>query len=200
VLSARFSGIGTAEFLVDEDGGYHFMEINSRIQVEHPVSEMVTGVDLVHEQLHIAAGRPLRMCQEDVTLRGSAIECRVNAEDPADGFRPTPGVIERFAVPGGPFVRVDTHGFPGYRVGPEYDSLLAKLIVWAPDRDGAVSRMERALAEFGVDGPGIRTTIPFLGSVLADPRFRAARHSTDLVTRLLGSNGPRRPPSPGSPG
>jgi acetyl-CoA carboxylase biotin carboxylase subunit len=185
VRSARFNGVGTAEFLVDEDGGYHFIEINSRIQVEHPVTEMVTGVDLVHEQLHIAAGRPLRMRQEDVTLGGAAIECRVNAEDPARGFRPTPGAIDRFVPPGGPFVRVDTHGFPGFRIGPDYDSLLAKVVVWAPDRDGAVLRMQRALAEFQVDGCGVRTTIPFLASVLADPRFRAARHSTDLVAHLL---------------
>jgi acetyl-CoA carboxylase biotin carboxylase subunit len=184
-LAAGFTGIGTAEFVVDKDGRYYFMEVNSRIQVEHPVTEMVTGVDLVHEQLRIAAGQPLSCRQEDVELRGVSIECRVNAEDPDRNFAPTPGLLEHFVPPGGPFTRVDTHGYAGYRVGPHYDSLLAKVIVWAPDRDQAINRMERALAEFEVAGPGVRTTIPFLARVLADNRFRKATHTTALVDHLL---------------
>ncbi len=188
-LEVGFTGVGTFEFLVDQDERFYFMEINSRIQVEHPVTEMVTGVDLIHEQLHVAAGMPLRLRQEDVVLRGVSIECRVNAEDPDRQFAPTPGILERFVPPGGPFTRVDTHGFPGYRVGPHYDSLLAKVVVWAPERDVALSRMERALREFEVSGPGVKTTIPFLLRVLGDTRFRKAQHSTALVDRLLRDDG-----------
>jgi acetyl-CoA carboxylase biotin carboxylase subunit len=185
-LAVGFTGIGTAEFLVGPDGEYHFMEINCRIQVEHPVSEMVTGIDLVHEQLHLAAGTPLRLSQADVAIRGVSVECRVNLEDPYRGFAPSPGLLTEFVPPGGPFTRVDTHGFTGYRVGPEYDSLIAKVVVWAPERDGALNRMERALREFAVSGEGVRTTIPFLAEVLADPDFRKANHSTSLVERMLG--------------
>jgi acetyl-CoA carboxylase biotin carboxylase subunit len=179
-----FTGAGTAEFLVDEDERYHFMEINSRIQVEHPVSEMVTGVDLVQEQLRIAAGMPLRWRQADIELRGVSMECRVNAEDPRRQFVPTPAAVSRFVPPGGPFTRVDTHGFPGCWVGPDYDSLLAKVVVWGHDREEALQRMDRALGEFDVDGPGLATTIPFLRQVLAEPEFRKASHCTDLVDRL----------------
>jgi acetyl-CoA carboxylase biotin carboxylase subunit len=188
-LSVGFSGVGTAEFLVDEDEQYYFMEINSRIQVEHPVTEMVTGIDLVHEQLHVASGTPLRIRQEDVDLRGVAIECRVNTEDPDRGFAPAPGRLDRFTPPGGPFTRVDTHAFGGYRVAPHYDSLLAKVIVWSPDREQALNRMERALAEFDISGPGVMTTIPFLRRVIGDSEFRAEKHSTNLVERLLDGPG-----------
>jgi acetyl-CoA carboxylase biotin carboxylase subunit len=183
--SVGYSGAGTFEFLVDEAERFNFMEINCRIQVEHPVTEMITGLDLVHEQLHVASGVPLRIRQDEVRVRGVAVECRVNAEDPRRDFAPTPGRLHRFSPPGGPFTRVDTHGFPGYLVGPHYDSLLAKVIVWAPDRELALDRMERALGEFDVAGPGVQTTIPFLRQVLDDPWFRKGHYSTGLVDSLL---------------
>jgi acetyl-CoA carboxylase biotin carboxylase subunit len=182
-----YTGAGTLEFLVDEHENFYFMEINRRIQVEHPVTEMVTGVDLVHEQLHVSSGVPLRLCQDDVQVRGVAVECRVNAEDPTRDFAPSPGRLERFVPPGGPFTRVDTHGYAGYVVGPHYDSLLAKVVVWAPERGLALDRMERALDEFEISGPGVRTTIPFLQRVLADARFRKAQHTTELVDQLRGA-------------
>ncbi len=187
-LSVGFTGAGTFEFLVDEAEGCHFLEINCRIQVEHPVTEMVTGVDLVHEQLHIAAGTPLRWRQDQIRLRGVAVECRVNVEDPARGFAPAPGRLDRFRPPGGPFTRVDTHGHAGYLVSPHYDSLLAKVAVWAPDRAGALDRLDRALGEFDIAGPGVRTTIPFARRVLRDPAFSAGRHTTALVDRLLATD------------
>ncbi|WP_320064135.1 acetyl-CoA carboxylase biotin carboxylase subunit [Micromonospora sp. RTGN7] len=190
VLAVGFTGAGTVEFLVDDAEQFHFLEINCRIQVEHPVTEMITGVDLVHEQLHIAAGVPLRLRQSDVRLHGVAVECRVNVEDPDRGFAPTPGRLDRFHPPGGPFTRVDTHGHPGYVVGPHYDSLLAKVVVWAPERELALNRLERALDEFDIAGPGVRTTIPFVRRVLDDPAFRKGRYSTGLVDRLLGGTDP----------
>jgi acetyl-CoA carboxylase biotin carboxylase subunit len=185
-LSVGYSGAGTVEFLVDEAERFNFMEINCRIQVEHPVTEMISGIDLVHEQLYLASGVPLRIRQDEVQLRGVAVECRVNVEDPDRDFLPTPGRLERFQPPAGPFTRVDTHGSPGYLVGPHYDSLLAKVVVWAPDRALALDRMERALDEFDIAGPGVHTTIPFIRRVLDDARFRKGRYSTDLVDRLLG--------------
>ncbi|MEO3745761.1 acetyl-CoA carboxylase biotin carboxylase subunit [Plantactinospora sp. B5E13] len=198
-LRVGYTGAGTFEFLVDEAERFHFIEINCRIQVEHPVTEMITGVDLVHEQLHIAGGVPLRLRQEDVRASGVAIECRINVEDPARGFVPTPGRLTRFVPPTGPFTRVDTHGHPGYLVGPYYDSLLAKVVVWAPDRDLALGRMERALREFEVAGPGVHTTIPFARRVLEDPGFRKGRYTTGLVDRLLGTaDPPGGEPSPSS--
>ncbi|MCX4390668.1 acetyl-CoA carboxylase biotin carboxylase subunit [Micromonospora peucetia] len=184
-LHAGFTGAGTVEFLVDPDERFHFLEINCRIQVEHPVTEMITGIDLVHEQLHIAAGVPLRWRQEDIRPHGVAIECRVNVEDPDRGFAPTPGRLDRFVPPGGPFTRVDTHGHAGYLFGPHYDSLLAKVAVWAPDRELALNRLERALDEFDIAGPGVRTTIPFVRRVLDDAGFRKGRYSTGLVDQLL---------------
>jgi acetyl-CoA carboxylase, biotin carboxylase subunit len=187
-LAVGYVGAGTFEFLVDEHDQFHFIEINCRIQVEHPVTEMITGVDLVQEQIHIASGTPLRLRQPDIRPRGVAIECRVNAEDPRRGFAPTPGRLDRFAPPGGPFTRVDSHGYPGYLVGPHYDPLLAKVVVWAPEREQALNRMERALSEFDVGGPGVRTTIPFLRRVLDDAAFRKGRLSTTLVDRLLNQS------------
>ncbi|WFE30414.1 acetyl-CoA carboxylase biotin carboxylase subunit [Solwaraspora sp. WMMD791] len=184
-LAVGYVGAGTFEFLVDEHDQFHFIEINCRIQVEHPVTEMITGVDLVQEQIHIASGTPLRWRQPDIRPRGVAIECRVNAEDPQRSFAPTAGRLDRFVVPGGPFTRVDTHGYPGYVVGPHYDPLLAKVVVWAPERDQALNRMERALSEFQIDGPGVRTTIPFLRRVLDDAAFRKGRLTTSLVDRLV---------------
>ena len=186
-LATGYVGAGTFEFLVDTENHFYFMEVNCRIQVEHPVTEMVTGVDLIAEQLRVAAGEPLRLRQEDVVLNGAAIECRVNVEDPKRNFAPAPGVLTTFTPPGGPFVRVDTHGFTGYKVPAAYDSLLAKVIVWAPDRTQAISRMRRALGEFEVDGPGVHTTREFLDQVLADPEFAEGKHDTGLVARLLES-------------
>jgi acetyl-CoA carboxylase biotin carboxylase subunit len=183
--TAGYVGAGTFEFLVDPAGDFYFMEVNCRIQVEHPVTEMATGIDLVREQLRVAANQPLGLTQEDVRPQGTIIECRVNAEDPDRDFTPTPGRLESFTPPAGPFVRVDTHGYPGYRVSPAYDSLLAKVIVWAPDRDQALARMHRALGDFQVSGPGIATTIPFLREVLDDPTFRRGEHGTDLIARLM---------------
>ena len=146
---------------------------------------MRTGVDLVREQLTIAAGEPLSLRQSDIVPRGVAIECRVNVEDPDRDFAPTPGVLAEFRPPSGPFVRVDTHGFPGYRVPANYDSLLAKTIVWAPDRDQALARMSRALDEFRVGGPGIATTIGFFQGVLAHPLFRTAKYDTTFTDVVL---------------
>lgn len=180
-LAVGYTGAGTFEFVVSPERDFHLMEVNCRLQVEHPVTEMTTGIDLVHEQLRIAAGEPLRLRQEDITVRGCAIECRVNAEDPERDFAPTPGTLTEFVPPGGPFVRVDTHAYTGWRIGPDYDSLIAKSIVWAPDRDQARARADRALAEFRVVGPGVRTTIPFLRQIMARPEFAAATHTTALV-------------------
>ncbi|HYS40756.1 MAG TPA: biotin carboxylase N-terminal domain-containing protein [Pseudonocardiaceae bacterium] len=183
-LAVGYTGVGTFEFLVDEHERYYFMEINTRLQVEHPVTEAITGVDLVRQQLLVAAGYPLALTQLDVVPRGVAVECRVNGEDPDRDFVPTAGTLDRFDPPGGPFTRVDTHAFAGYALGPHYDSLLAKVIVWAPDRAQALDRMDRALAEFAVSGRGVRTTIPFLRQVIADAEFRKAIHSTALVDRI----------------
>ncbi|GAB2846314.1 acetyl-CoA carboxylase biotin carboxylase subunit [Lentzea nigeriaca] len=179
-----YSGVGTFEFLVDDRQNFYFMEVNTRIQVEHPVTEMITGVDLVREQLLVAAGHPLAITQQDIALTGVAVECRVNGEDPARDFVPTPGTLDRFDVPGGPFTRIDTHAFAGYVLGPHYDSLLAKVVVWAPDRETAINRMDRALAEFDIAGGGVATTIPFLRQVMAEPEFRKAEHDTGLVERM----------------
>jgi acetyl-CoA carboxylase, biotin carboxylase subunit len=182
---AGYTGAGTYEFVLDEHGRYYFIEVNCRIQVEHPVTEMVTGVDLVREQILVAAGHRLTLDQADVAVRGAAIECRVNAEDPERAFLPTPGAISEFTAPSGPFTRVDTHCRTGSVVTSHYDSLLAKAIVWAPDRDQAIARMDRALGDFTVAGPGLATTIPFLRGILAHPRFQRAEHTTSFVDRLL---------------
>jgi acetyl-CoA carboxylase, biotin carboxylase subunit len=183
-LAVGYTGVGTFEFLVDEDERYYFMEINTRIQVEHPVTEAITGLDLVREQILVASGQPLGLIQQDIVLRGVAVECRVNCEDPERDFAPTAGPLDRFEFPGGPFTRIDTHAYAGYIVGPHYDSLIAKVIVWAPDREQALNRMDRVLAEFEVSGRGVKTTIPFLQRVIADPEFRKAAHSTVLVDQM----------------
>ncbi|MGP3922144.1 acetyl-CoA carboxylase biotin carboxylase subunit [Streptomyces sp. 8N616] len=185
-VAAGYTGAGTFEFVVTPSDEFFLMEINCRLQVEHPVTEMLTGIDIVREQILIAAGLPLNVCQEDVVRRGVAVECRVNAEDPERDFAPTPGRLTEFVPPAGPFVRVDTHCFPDWLVGPDYDSLLAKTVVWAPDREQALARMDRALEEFRVEGHGVRTTIGFLRRALAHPEFRAAAHTTGLVGKLLG--------------
>jgi len=198
-LLAGYRGAGTFEFLVGPDEKYYFMEVNCRIQVEHPVTEMVTGVDIVQEQLRIAAGEQLQLEQGDVQPRGVAIECRINAEDPDRDFAPTPGAISEFVPPAGPFVRVDTHVEPGYRVPPDYDSLLAKLIVWAPDRERAIARMRRALNEFRISGDNISTTRRFLLDVIDHPRFRTASHSTSLIDEMRRTGQPAAEQAHGEP-
>ncbi|GAA4963182.1 acetyl-CoA carboxylase biotin carboxylase subunit [Pseudonocardia tropica] len=181
---AGYVGAGTVEFLLEPGGDFHFMEVNCRLQVEHPVTEMVTGIDLVAAQLRIAGGAPLGFTQADVRLAGTAIECRINAEDPARDFVPTPGLIEECVLPGGPFVRVDTHVHPGHRIPGFYDPLLAKVVVWAPDRPGAIARMRAALGEVRVRGRGIATTAPLLADLLDDERFRTVSHDTRLVETI----------------
>ena len=180
-----YVGAGTMEFLLDATGTFWFMEMNARIQVEHPVTEAVTGIDLVQEQIRIAAGEPLSVKQDDVVLRGHAIECRINAEDPTRDFAPTPGRLTSFRAPGGPWTRVDTGYEQGMVVPPYYDSMIAKLIVWAPDRSAAIARMRRALHEFAVEGPGMSTTADLHASLLADPEFRAGTVTTDFMARFL---------------
>ena len=181
----RYTSAGTVEFILDRDAGeFYFMEMNTRIQVEHPVTEMITGVDLVKEQIRIATGEPLAIQQRDVRLSGHAIECRINAEDHAAGFAPCPGLVARYQAPGGPGVRVDSHLESGYEVPPFYDSLLAKIICWGRDRDEALSRMTRALGEMQVEG--VRTTVPFHLELLAHERFRAGDVNTRFVHDVLG--------------
>ena len=184
---AGYVGAGTFEFVLDEDGAVFFIEANCRLQVEHPVSEMVTGIDLVREQLLIASGRRLPYRQADIVQSGVALECRVNAEDPFRGFLPAPGLIEEFVPPGGPFIRVDTHATPNLRITADYDPLIAKVAVWAPCRDQVLARMGRALDEFTVRGPGLRTNLPFLRDVLVHPLFRHAKHTTSLVEQMMST-------------
>ncbi len=177
-----YVGAGTIEMLLDEDGSYYFMEMNTRIQVEHPVTEQLTGVDLVKEQIKVAAGERLSVL-ELPTLRGHVIECRINAEDPARGFQPSPGRIEVFHPPGGPGVRLDTHVYAGYSVPPYYDSLLAKLIVQGRDREEALRRMHMALESFIIEG--VTTTAPFLARVVMHPDFRAGKIDTKWMEREI---------------
>ena len=179
--SIGYVGAGTIEFLLDEDGSFYFMEMNTRIQVEHPVTEMCTNFDLVKEQIRVAAGEPLSLVLHGNRLRGHAIECRVNAEDPARNFQPSPGLISAFHPPGGPGVRVDTHIYHGYTVPPYYDSLLAKVIVHGNDRDEAIARMRQALDSFIIEG--VTTTIPFLGRVMRHPDFVAGKVDTKFLER-----------------
>lgn len=177
-----YVGAGTIEMLLDEDGSYYFMEMNTRIQVEHPVTEQLTGIDLVKEQIRVAAGERLSVL-ELPTLRGHVIECRINAEDPARGFQPSPGRIEVFHPPGGPGVRLDTHVYAGYSVPPYYDSLLAKLIVQGRDREEALRRMHMALESFIIEG--VTTTAPFLARVMMHPDFRAGKIDTKWMEREI---------------
>jgi acetyl-CoA/propionyl-CoA carboxylase biotin carboxyl carrier protein len=176
-----YRGAGTVEFMVASDR-FYFLEMNTRIQVEHTVTEMVTGVDLVAAQLRIAAGEPLSLRQEEVVVRGHAIQCRINAEDPAHGFRPGPGLVRAYRAPTGAGIRVDTALYSGYRIPSAYDSLAAKLIAWGEDRDAARRRMHRALAEFVLDG--VPTTIPFHRAVMSDPAFAAREVDTGYLARF----------------
>jgi len=171
--------VGTLEFLVDEDDNYYFMEMNTRLQVEHPVTEWVTGIDLVQAQIRVAAGERLWLRQGDIALRGHAIEFRITAEDPNHDFRPQTGVIEEYLPPSGPGVRVDSHLYRGYEVPPHYDSLLAKLIVWAPTRDEAIARGRRALKELMIEG--VPTTIPFHLRLLDNPLFQRGETYTNFL-------------------
>jgi len=182
VVGAGYESAGTLEFLLDGDGNFYFIEINCRIQVEHPVTEALTGVDLITEQIRLAAGERLSIGQEDVTFRGHAIEFRINAEDPNDNFAPQTGVIDELVLPAGPGVRVDTHIYPGYEVPPFYDSLLAKLIVWGASRPEALARARRALGEFQI--AGIPTNIPFHRGIIDNGAFLQAEVSTQLLDRV----------------
>ena len=182
-LAVGYTGAGTLEFLAAPDGSFAFMEMNARIQVEHPVTEMVTGVDLVAEQIRVAAGLPLSVKQEDVHLDGAAIECRINAEDPRRGYAPTPGTLTRLDLPGGPGVRVDCGVTAGSTVSPHYDSMIAKLVVWAPDREQAIARMRRALGELVVEGRGMATTRELHLAITDHPVFREGRHDTGFLER-----------------
>ena len=180
----RYQNAGTVEFIVDQDSGsYYFLEMNTRIQVEHPVSELVTGLDIVQQQIHVANGERLRFAQEDVLFRGHAIECRINAESPHLGFRPSPGTLLEWSPPEGPNIRVDTHCFAGYSVPPYYDSLLAKLIVYGADRKEAVRRMRQSLERFTVRG--VDTTLPFLKHVFDQGAFAKGKVNTMLVEALI---------------
>ncbi|BDG16240.1 acetyl-CoA carboxylase biotin carboxylase subunit [Thermus brockianus] len=176
---------GTLEFLVDKEGNFYFIEMNTRIQVEHPVTEMITGVDLVQAQFRIAQGEKLWLKQEDIAVRGHAIEVRINAEDPEKGFRPSIGKVETLLFPGGPGIRVDSHLYAGYQIPPHYDSLIAKIIAWAPTREEAIRRMERALSETVIEGPGLKTTIPFHQKVLQNAFFRRGAVYTNFVARRM---------------
>jgi acetyl-CoA carboxylase biotin carboxylase subunit len=185
---ANYTNAGTVEFIVDNQGNFYFLEVNKRIQVEHPVTEEVTGIDLVRAQIMIAMGEPLRMSQGDVQFKGHAIECRINAEDPFDEFRPSPGRIEMYYQPGGRGVRVDTHAYAGYTIPPTYDSMIGKLITYGKDRREAMDKMSSALSEFIV--AGVKTTISFQQAILQDPNFRRGAYSTNFIDQLL--SGARR--------
>lgn len=181
--AAGYCNAGTVEFLVDKHKNFYFIEMNTRIQVEHPVTEMVTGIDLIKEQFRIAAGEVLSLKQDDIKLNGWAIECRINAEDPANDFRPSPGLVTEYLPPGGPGVRVDSAVYAGYNIPPYYDSMIAKLIVWGRDRDEAIARMKRALQEFQIKN--VATTIPFHLQVLDNAFFRRGEVYTNFIQRRM---------------
>ena len=192
--AAGYDNLGTVEFLADNRGNFYFLEVNTRLQVEHPVTELVTGHDLVQLQLRIAAGEALPFTQQDIAWRGWAMECRVCAEDPENQFFPSAGKIEQLREPGGPGVRLDSGIYPGWTVPLEYDSLLAKLVTSAPDRDAAIERLERSLAEYAIEG--VETNIAFFREILNDPEFRAGNLSTEFVADFLARRKPRPEPPP----
>lgn len=184
--AVNYKSVGTVEFLLDVNGNFYFMEMNTRVQVEHPVTEMVTGIDIVKEQIKIAAGEKLKIKQEDVNIRGCAIECRINAEDPKNNFIPSPGIIEELNIPGGFGVRVDTHIYTGYEISPYYDSMVAKLITYGNDRKEAISRMNRALEEFYISP--IKTTIGLHIDILKDPQFLKGEITTHFLDKMTMSS------------
>jgi acetyl-CoA carboxylase biotin carboxylase subunit len=181
---AHYTNAGTVEFIVDDHGNFFFLEVNKRIQVEHPITEEVTGIDLVKQQIMIAMGEPLRLTEKELNFKGHAIECRINAEDPFDDFRPCPGRIEMYYAPGGRGVRVDSHAYAGYTIPSHYDSMIGKLITYGKDRREAMDKMSRALSEYMITG--IKTTIPFEQAILQDPNFRRGVYSTNFIEHLLG--------------
>jgi acetyl-CoA carboxylase biotin carboxylase subunit len=185
IRSADYTNAGTVEFIVDRQGNFYFIEVNARIQVEHPVTEMVTGIDLIKAQLRVAAGEPLPFRQEDIQLRGASIECRINAEDPARGFQPSPGKITKMIVPGGFGVRFDSHAYAGYTVSPYYDSMIGKLIVHQPTREQAIATMLRALRELHIEG--IKTTVPRLQDILRHHAFQEGTVDTTFIERTWTS-------------
>jgi acetyl-CoA carboxylase, biotin carboxylase subunit len=185
---AHYTNAGTVEFIVDNHGNFYFLEVNKRIQVEHPITEEVTGIDLVRYQIMIAMGEPLRHSQGDIEFKGHAIECRINAEDPFDDFRPSPGRIEMYYSPGGRGVRVDSHAYAGYNIPPHYDSMIGKLITYGKDRREAMDKMSCALSEYMITG--VKTTISFQQAILQDPNFRRGVYSTGFIDQLL--SGARR--------
>ena len=182
--AAHYTSAGTVEFIVDNLGNYYFLEFNKRIQVEHPVTEEVTGIDLVRYQILLAMGETLRHSQGDIQIKGHAIECRINAEDPFDDFRPSPGRIEMYFQPGGRGVRVDTHAYAGYTIPPTYDSMIGKLIATGNDRREAMDRMNRALSEYMITG--IKSNVSFQQAIMQDPNFRRGVYSTSFIEQLLG--------------
>ncbi|ABO49600.1 acetyl-CoA carboxylase carboxyltransferase subunit alpha [Desulforamulus reducens MI-1] len=181
--AVNYYNAGTVEFLLDKNNNFYFIEMNTRIQVEHPVTELITGIDLIKEQIRIAAGEPLGYGQEDIRIDGWAIECRINAEDPDKNFMPHPGTIKTYHQPGGPGVRLDSAAYNGYAIPPFYDSMIGKLIVWGRDRDEAIRRMQRALDEFVIEG--IPTTIPFHKKVLNNAFFRRGEVYTNFIQRRI---------------
>ncbi len=181
--SVNYSNAGTVEFLLDKNNDFYFIEMNTRIQVEHPITEMITGVDLIKEQIKIADGQKLTMTQDDIVINGVAIECRINAENPDKNFMPSPGKLENYIVPGGPGVRIDSGVYPSCFIPPYYDSMIAKLIVWEEDREKALLRMERALNEFYIQG--VETTIPFHLKILNNAYFRKGDYHTNFIHRRL---------------
>jgi acetyl-CoA carboxylase biotin carboxylase subunit len=189
--AVKYENAGTIEFLVDEKGNFYFMEMNTRIQVEHPVTEEVYGIDLIREQIRIAAGEPLGKDMDDLVPKRHAIEMRINAEDPFNNFRPSPGKVDLFYAPGGLGVRLDSHVYSGYTIPPHYDSMIAKLIVYGKDRRTALDRMSRALDEFIIRG--IKTTVPLGQLIFKDPDFRRGRYSTHFVEQFMSQKGPLMP-------
>ena len=182
--AAEYTNAGTVEFIVDDKGKFYFLEVNKRIQVEHPITEEVTGIDLVKQQILVAMGEPLKLSQSDIKSTGHAIECRINAEDPWNDFRPSPGKIEMYYAPGGRGVRLDSHAYAGYTIPSHYDSMIAKLITYGTSRRDAMNKMNRALDEYIITG--IKTTIPFQKAILHDPEFCRGVYSTNFVEELLG--------------
>ncbi len=181
--TAGYTNAGTVEFIADDTGNFYFLEVNKRVQVEHPITEEVTGIDIVKEQIAIALGEKLRFSQSDVQFKGHAMECRINAEDPFGDFRPCPGRIEMYYAPGGAGVRIDSHAYAGYTIPPYYDSMIGKLITVGRDRAEAMNRMSRALSEYMITG--VKTTIPFEQAILQDPDFRRGNYTTNFVERIL---------------